>query len=224
MNSPDPYLLGPSAALERRRVEIERELRDALPHVPGWCSIEKALYLVDTILVSEARLCVEIGVFGGSSLLPQALALRETGGRIVGIDPWTTDAALEHMIDDANVRWWSEIDLHQIYLRCAQMIREEHLDAVVELRRSRSADEVSTFENGTIDLLHVDGNHAAERSSEDVRLYLPKVRPGGFVFFDDVSWCEGGRRTATSAIEQLEAECRPVAIVGDCAVFRRLGA
>ena len=47
------------------------------------------------------KVIVELGIFGGRSLLPQALQLRDNGdgGIIYGIDPWTKAAALDRTAD-----------------------------------------------------------------------------------------------------------------------------
>jgi hypothetical protein len=37
-------------------------------------------------------------------------------------------------------------------------------------------------------MLHVDGNHDTKHVLEDVDLYLPLVRNGGFVVIDDIDW------------------------------------
>jgi len=82
----------------------------------GWCDEDKAQKFYDIITESKAKLCVEIGVFGGSSLIPQALAMKNNNdGIVVGIDPWTHDAALEDMEKDENKEWWSKINLDEIY-------------------------------------------------------------------------------------------------------------
>jgi predicted O-methyltransferase YrrM len=43
-------------------------------------------------------------------------------------------------------------------------------------------------EGAVIDILHLDGNHSAEASTRDVENYLPRLRRGGYLWFDDVNW------------------------------------
>jgi predicted O-methyltransferase YrrM len=52
----------------------------------------------------------------------------------------------------------------------------------------RSEDAVSWFADESIDILHIDGNHATEAVLKDVRLFLPKVKRGGYIWFDDADW------------------------------------
>ena len=72
---------------------IEREI----PKLPGWCTPEKAKRLAE--LAFGAELAVELGVFGGRSLVAIALGIkwgpRPEHGYVDGIDPYTPAAALE---------------------------------------------------------------------------------------------------------------------------------
>lgn len=197
-----------------RRIQELRATR------PGWCSAEKAERLAFAVLEIRPKLCVEIGVFGGSSLAPQLLALQHLGsGRVVGIDPWETVAALEEMIDEANRGWWGSIDIEAIRKGCESFVADHGLTPYCELVVARSEDVASRFADAAIDMLHVDGNHSEAKSTKDVELYLPKVRAGGLIFFDDVSWREGGVATTSHAIGILDGACERVGFVTDCQIF-----
>lgn len=217
----------------------------ALPPIPGWCSEDKSRALIATILEHKPLLSVEIGVFGGSSLVPQALALaalsrsadpqvrssgqadQRTSGLIFGIDPWDNGAALEEMADEANRSWWAGVDLETIYQGCRKLITDAGLSPWCKLLRAKAEGIADAFPDGGIDLLHIDGNHSEELSVRDVSLYLPKVRPGGHVYFDDVTWTEGGVRTTGRALAMVLEECEKIQDIGDdrsgsiCSVFRK---
>ncbi|MBI2809024.1 MAG: hypothetical protein HYX68_28910 [Planctomycetes bacterium] len=55
------------------------EIEVAIWPLEGWCTPEKAQMLAALIIDALPALCVEIGVHGGKSLIPQAMALRQTG-------------------------------------------------------------------------------------------------------------------------------------------------
>lgn len=193
------------------------------PTLHGWCSAEKTAALIETIVSRKPKLCVEIGVFGGSSLIPQALALKHNEqGRVFGIDPWAKDAALEAMIAEEHKAWWSKVDLESIMRGCEAKIVEHQLSRCCELRRAKAEDVVEDFDDASIDLLHIDGNHSELLSYKDATLYLPKVAPGGIIFFDDIWWNEGGGEPTTrKAIVYLQQQCAKLRLVGDCMILQK---
>lgn len=191
--------------------------------VDGWCSIDKATNLARIILQTKPELCVEIGVFGGSSLIPQALALQENNnGIIVGIDPWTKDAALEEMSNNDNKSWWSSLDYNQIYKKLISIIKQFELDDFVDLIKDKSENVVDNFKNESIDILHIDGNHCEALAYKDSVNYFPKVKMGGYIFFDDISWREDPEIISTKkGLDYLKQYCEQVYIVGDCIILKK---
>jgi predicted O-methyltransferase YrrM len=55
------------------------------------------------------------------------------------------------------------------------------------LLRGYFADRASDVEDGSVDLLHIDGRHAYENVRDDFELYLPKLSDRGIVLFHDVA-------------------------------------
>jgi len=182
----------------------------------GWCSPEKAAALADAIRAAHVQLAVEIGVFGGASLIPQALALRDTDGLIYGIDPWTRQSATEGELDPTDRAWWEREDLGKIYVGCMEAIGEEGLWPWVRILACPSEVAVEAFRDETVDLLSVDGNNSEIVSFRDVRLYLPKVKRGSLIFFDDLDW-----KTTALAVSYLDRRCERVRDVGNCRIYRK---
>jgi predicted O-methyltransferase YrrM len=180
--------------------QLLREITDLIaPQAPrrpleGWCLLEKALELAELVLTVRPMCVVEMGVFGGRSLIPQALALRENGsGLAFGVDTWSSALAIEnfdrHNPDDAKqLAWWATVDMHEIYRGCARMIDDLKLDDFCSLIRARSEFAAHLFHVEQIDILHIDGDHQQVSSCRDVELWLPRVKPGGYVWFDDTNW------------------------------------
>lgn len=196
------------------------------PSIQGWCSLEKAQALCEAILSAVPELCVEIGVFGGSSLIPQAMALKENGrGIIHGIDPWSVDAALEEMHSPENKEWWGKkVDLEGVYKHCCDNIRHCGVQDYCRLIRQKAEDVVTEFFDESIDILHIDGNHSEALSYKDATLYLPKVKRGGLIFFDDIWWADGQEEATTrKAIVFLQESCVKLRLVGkDCMILQKL--
>jgi predicted O-methyltransferase YrrM len=78
------------------------------------------------------------------------------------------------------------------------------LDGQIELVRKTSSG-AQPIDN--IDLLHIDGNHSEAATLIDVLKWVPLVKQGGFIIFDDLRWSEGGVNTTGRAVEWLNANC-----------------
>lgn len=205
--------------------ELLEKIKTILSVTEGWCSFEKASEFVKYILDNKLNLLVEIGVFGGSSLIPQALALKELGrGKIYGIDPWTNEDALEEVIDNENKVWWEKLDIQRIYEHCVGNLEKYEISTYCQLIRDKAENVVDMFENESIDLLHIDGNHSEALSYKDATLYLPKVKTNGFIFFDDIWWTEGGNQVTTrKAINYLLEKCEQITVVNnDCMILKKI--
>ncbi|MBS0620556.1 MAG: class I SAM-dependent methyltransferase [Verrucomicrobia bacterium] len=163
-----------------------------LPEIHGWCTAEKATKMMDLIYTIRPTVCVEIGVFAGASIYPTASALQFLGkGQIYGIDPWTHEECLTSYVkDDANYQWWSQVDLENIYALYLAMIAHYDLEPYCTTFRTTSREAVHYFPDESIDILHIDGNHSPLIALEDAKLFLPKVRKGGYIWLDDIDWPE----------------------------------
>lgn len=162
---------------------IEREFKLIL----GWCTVEKGVRMFE--LARGADLCVELGVFGGRGLVAMSLALAEQkSGFACGIDPYSPGASLEGTNDPANDEWWKSLDYEAI-ARVAQLhLCRLGLIPYAQLIRLLSREVVGFYEDDSIDVLHQDSNHSEEISTEEVTLWAPKLRRGGYWIFDDTDW------------------------------------
>lgn len=179
-------------AVEKALLQID----DEDPHDPGgYCHLQKKWALASLVTRHGLKKSVEIGVYRGSSLLPTAAAMKSTGGRATGIDPYdggvweqkqSTDIMQSALGDDwkdkiASLDWNGY--LHEVVHRVKQYGLEKHCDIVIGL----SHEVPDRIEDG-IDLLHIDGNHDFDAVALDVELYYPKLAPRAFVVFDDTNW------------------------------------
>jgi len=181
------------------KAKAKQEAFVSMRQLEGWCSQEKAAIMVDLVFETDAKTVVEIGVFGGKSLVPMAVAMKYKGsGVCFGVDPWSTAESLVGM-DGVNAEWWGRLDHEVIYRGLTQKIEEFGLDDTIVLIRetSKNAPEIEE-----IDILHIDGNHSEETSMVDVTKWVPLVKPGGFIVFDDMTW-----HTQANAVAWLDAHC-----------------
>ena len=206
-------------------MEIKTFIDTHLSTIEGWCNKDKAQKLYEVITEIKPEICVEIGVFGGSSFLPQALALKHNNkGIIYGIDPWTNAAALEEMENKANINWWGQIDLQGVYDRFIKKIELYEVANYCKIIRNKSNKVVSNFEDNSIDVLHIDGNHCEKMAYEDSVRYYPKVKVGGYIFFDDIGWTENCKTISTEkGLNYLLQYCEKICLVGnDCLVLKKV--
>lgn len=175
----------------------------AMDELTGWCTKSKAAILIDLVMEAKAQTVVEIGVWGGRSLVPMAFALKELGhGTAFGIDPWSATASAEGMTG-VNEEWWTMVDHEAIYQGLVNKIAKFGLKNSVELLRYTSEKAPPIVD---IDILHIDGNHSDKTSYFDVTKWAPLVRNGGYIVFDDITW-----GTTTRAVDWLNANCIKVA-------------
>lgn len=188
--------------------QLKVRVKHAMEPVTGWCTADKWNMLIDLIymknnLADRPLNIVEIGVWGGKSLLPMAFALKEIGrGKISGIDPWTADASKQGQTGD-NLEWWGKAPHEKVFQDLNAHINQHGLAAHVDLIRNTSAD-ASAIPN--IDILHIDGNHSAEVSLADVKKWVPHVKSGGVIAFDDITWILG-HKVADNAVAYLNQHC-----------------
>jgi len=189
-----------------------------MSELEGWCSLEKAAVLIDLILLEKPRIVVEIGVFNGKSLIPMACALKANEeGKIFGIDPWNTAEAVKGMKLIVNRVFWNQIDFDAIYRSLVEKIEQFNLEEQIVLIRSTSVD-AAPIED--IDLLHIDGNHSEVASCQDVTKWVPLVRSGGAIVFNDMTWTEQGIKTTARAVSWLDENCeKEMEYTSDYSVF-----
>lgn len=157
-------------------------------YIRGWCSIDKAKKLIEIVNQIKPSLCVELGVFGGRSLLPIAWASKQNNpaSRIIGIDAWEVQACLDGENSKANDDWWSNINHTDMMNYTRELMNQHNLN--VDLWKAKSYEVSAKFENDSIDVLHQDSNHSEEVSCREVELYWNKVKHDGIWIFDDTTW------------------------------------
>jgi cephalosporin hydroxylase len=200
--------------------DLKRNVTATLPSLEGWCTKEKALHFIDLVLEVKPSVYVEVGVFGGSSLFPVASALKYLGsGQIIGIDPWDKIECIKYFdpIENAeDLKWWGSLKINYIYQSYTNMIKKHKLEDFVKTIRATSEDAAPTI--GEIDILYLDGNHSEVCSTQDVHLYLPKVKRGGYIWMNDTLWKE-----REEAVDLLVEACDAVKVIdnGNCILFKK---
>ena len=165
----------------------------------GWTTPEFAELLVATVFSLRPKVCLEVGVWGGRSLIPVAMALKALDyGMIIGVDPWSAAESVKGQTG-ANREWWDNQAMHdQVRSRFDHALTMFQLHPYVVIERKPSGDVNPPV---SIDFLNIDGNHG-ETATHDVVKFAKRVSPGGMCYLDDIDW-DGG--TVTDASKLLES-------------------
>lgn len=117
---------------------------------------------------------VELGVHKGDSLLSMAQSCIESNleTKLYGIDHWEGDSQAGHFDSEVYnyVEGIKNRDFNQL-----------------KLIKSTFDNAISQFENGSIDILHIDGFHSYEASKNDFFRWLPKVKNEGVILIHDIA-------------------------------------
>lgn len=171
---------------------FKEETINQLRSIPGWCSKDKALLMMDLVKEHEFQTCVEIGVFGGASLFPIAKALHYKGSGVIwGIDAWDPEVAIKGLnpvTQKNDYDWWRELDLSHFYALTCNLINMNDFWGNCKLVRMQAAYALDLFEDESIDFIHFDGNHTDPYAYQDIAEYFPKVKDGGYILLNDAFW------------------------------------
>ena len=137
-----------------------------------WGHVPFAHLLVTSI---RPKVVVELGTFNGVSFAAFCEAMRRQGipGRCYAVDTWSD---VEHygMHDDST------------FLELGAYCRT-HFGGLAELVRSTFRDALASFDDDSIDLLHIDGPHTYESAKEEFESWIPKLSRNAVVLIHDIN-------------------------------------
>ena len=118
---------------------------------------------------------VELGSHRGYSFFAfcQAVKDLEIDGKVHAVDTWQGDEQAGFYGED-------------IY-RDVQKTVNEQFTGIGELHRKTFDEALNSFEDGSLDVLHIDGLHTYEAVRHDYETWRSKVRDGGVILFHDIS-------------------------------------
>jgi glycosyltransferase involved in cell wall biosynthesis/uncharacterized protein YbaR (Trm112 family) len=147
------------------------------PHLIGsgsawWAHIPFAFWIMSAL---RPRLFVELGVHNGVSYSAfcEANARAQIGARCYGVDTWAGDEHAGTYSDE-------------VY-NALRAFHDENYSAFSELVRCTFDEALPTFQDHSIDLIHIDGLHTYEAVKHDFESWLPKLSDRGVVLFHDTN-------------------------------------
>lgn len=131
-------------------------------------------FAYDLVAELRPRTLVELGTHNGMSYFAfcQSIKDHDIDSICYAVDTW---AGEEHSGEYGN-DVFDSVSYHN----------REHYAGFSYLMRMLFEEAVNHFDDGTIDLLHIDGLHTYEAVAADFATWYPKVRPGGVILFHDV--------------------------------------
>lgn len=202
--------------LSYEKVLNKQDLTDLKSHIfeylqNSWCSKEKATLLTELTVLTTPSVCVEIGAFTGSSSLPILAGLQYNGqGKLYAIDAWSCEEAIRGLpASDGNTKWWGQLDMSAVKTIFSDMLNSwmlNHFCETLPITSSNAASQIPP-----IDFLHLDGNFSEEGALLDSKLYVPKVKSGGYILLSNVQTMISGKpskiKSLVVLLDQSEVIC-----------------
>lgn len=202
-------------------MDLKKNVEKGLSSLEGWCSLEKAKNLIDLVLEVKPNLYVEIGVFGGASLFPVASTLKFLGNGIaIGIDPWDKFECIRYydpITEESDLKWWGNLNFQYIYYSYINMIARHRLESYIITLKATSKEAAQEILD-PIDILYIDGNHNEAVTVEDVFIYFPLVRSGGYILLNDC--LDPRKQKARSILSGLCDEIKEIE-PGKCLLYQK---
>ncbi len=168
--------------------KIAEEIDKLLPQMHGWTSPIKAKLLARTVYDNKLTSCLEVGVYGGASAIPVALALKALGtGTIACVDPWDPEASAMGQ-EEVNAKWWRELDHNAILSSFKGFRYALGLYEYMPIYRMTNKAYYEQLTGAYYDYLNIDANHSVEESVWDIQHFVPLVKVGGYIWQDDIHW------------------------------------
>ncbi|HVP24111.1 MAG TPA: class I SAM-dependent methyltransferase [Conexivisphaerales archaeon] len=178
-------------------VETERPLV-TWQDLPGYFDFEQ-IYDDAVNMASDGARFVEIGVLYGRSTAYMARAIAKSGKKIAfdAVDKFAlsypSDLEYQYELLEPSTRLWSAPKPGVLAMRRAVRELKDHeqivkrflelaeLTSHVNLVKSIGQERASHYEDGSLDFVFFDTAHTYEDTASILRLYLPKLRPGGVI-------------------------------------------
>lgn len=130
-------------------------------------------HLIDQIGTENKIKIAEIGVYMGRGTTIFVNELTESGMQFeyYGID---------HFEGSAEHKNSGEIPEHEKAMKYLEPIKE-----YINIMKSDSINASTKFEDEYFDIVYIDASHEYEFVKKDIEVWLPKVKPGGFLCGDD---------------------------------------
>jgi predicted O-methyltransferase YrrM len=149
--------------------------------IDGWMTKKEIDWLISTAdSIGNGSVVVEIGCYKGRSSIAIGLSLAVGSVLYCCIDTWR---GYPYDLDDLDK------DSYWVFLN--NLLQFGFARKIVPIKQP-SARVATLFPSSSIDWIFIDGSHIYEHVSQDISLWLPKIRRGGMISGHDyVTECPG---------------------------------
>lgn len=122
---------------------------------------------------------LEIGTFYGANIISVAESYGQHSNSVLwGVDPYSDYQDYSEYVGQQE----------DIYHTFVENVTKAELIGKITMIRGFSYQHIPIFQDNFFDIIYIDGNHNPEYVLEDAVLSFRKLRPGGFMIFDDYNW------------------------------------
>ena len=151
--------------------------------VKHYCK-EATYNLIENMLENiKNGIFVEIGVFGGCTLLRIYETCMKNNVQIYGIDPWENSVVFngdKRRVDDKSQNIMLE-KLTECRLHLESIVAEHNLN--INILHKNSWEVYNHFEDNSIDLMHIDGDHSYLGTKKVIEFYWDNIKDDPFSIF-----------------------------------------
>ena len=147
----------------------------------GWFSEKNREWCKNKAAVIKNGIIVQVGIYGGVSLISIADICRQNNTKLYGIDPWEKlDNSNGRSLDDvASKQGVSAKDILTHYKKLRVNLEEivaKDFSDVITLIQGFSPNAAAQFPNHSIDFVFIDGNHSYEAVKADLNGWFSKIK------------------------------------------------
>jgi predicted O-methyltransferase YrrM len=154
--------------------KFESDSIDVKLNITPWSTNRRFAY--DLVRNVQPKTIVELGSHYGCSLFAFAQAAKDAKLKVTinGVDTWQ---------GDEQAGFYGE----EIIEGVKKIQKQKFKSQKINLIRKKFIEALSDFEDGSIDLIHIDGLHTYDAVKEDFDTWLPKLAKDGVMLFHDIT-------------------------------------
>tara|TARA_R100000657_G_scaffold17350_2_gene14630 strand:+ start:65 stop:700 length:636 start_codon:yes stop_codon:yes gene_type:complete len=164
---------------------------------------------------------VEVGTWLGQSAAFLAVELINNGNsdniKFDCVDTW--EGSSEHLNKDGLIEHiWEKHDennnciLYEKYTYTSDELYDKFLSNIEPVKhiinpiKMKSVDAAKLYDDSSLDLVFIDAGHEFEHVVDDIKAWLPKIRPYGIIAGHDYTWDPEVQRAVHSIFPTISAE------------------